>query len=580
MILDTDPSVSLFITDLKKIKNEFNYEYILNELKKISAKEDELSIVGLWKRLYVLNKFGIANSLDFIKACADPSISIKRLGYQGVILLNSTKNFILMQNSILKDSGNPRFLPEVLTFIGNLNDEEKIMSEVVERIPKPPEFTTAYLKYLIVKSKYENTLFFSLISDTEIKLFVKLQIVLDNNLESQIDQKDISWLKLKFQSIKCIFTKTKTIQLLKRLYMISKIDVDIGFIQSIRSFLIHPTTKSKRQIEVALALECIQFLIITRNFPERVEEFIFRLINSENPNSRFLGLKYACMHNLMPEIQISKIFEIGAQKKICFDILMKLINKKNAKIVYHKSNQSKIEFNTFKKIIERLCDFADNELILKILLEHPEIYEDMKNKNKIHKEQVGDFFKLVVKKDSPKYFRLIYDLFPVKTKSDLTVAELGTKHFLKLMVSPEYMHLLDPLIDFLCITGSAEMNRKYLLDVVESTKQSIFYRSIEAFNMVLNEKLIFVGETGFIKYQIENISEDSVDLLVKFPEKIDVKVLESNKNSIGFESFITDENGYSMKKFKNISSKNITMEISGSKEVDRKIIRTFIKSMK
>lgn len=574
MILDTDPSVSLFITDLRKVKNDTSQEYILNELKKLSAKEDEISAVGLWKRLYVLNRFGIANSLDFIKACADTSLSIKRLGYQGVALLNSPKNLLLMQNSILKDSETPRFLPEVLSFISNLADEDKIMSEVVERISKPPEFTSAYLKYLIAKSKYENIIFFSLISDTEIKLFVKLQIILDNNLESQIDQKDISWLKLKFASIKCVFTKTKAMQLLRRLYRISRMDVDAKFAQTVRSFLIHPTTKSKKQIEVALALECIQFLILTRYFPERVEEFMFRLINSENPNSRYLGFKYASMYNLIPEVQISKIFEVGIQKRVCFDTLMKLINEKNAKMVYHKSSQTKIDSEVLKKILVRLCDFAEDELILKILLDHPEIYEDLGNK--VPKEHTGEFFKAIVKKESPKYFRLIYDLFPVKPKSDLFVAELGAKHFLKLMVEQEYRYLLDALMDFLCIFGSPEMNRNHLLDVVESTNQSIFYRSLEAFNMLLDEKLIFVGQMRFIRYQFENSS--TCDLRIKYPEEVDIRVAEINKdcsNEVCFESYISDESGYLVKKFKNISSRSVVLEITGSNEIDKRIIQVF-----
>ena len=89
-------------------------------------------------------------------------------------------------------------------------------------------------------------------------------------------------------------------------------------------------------MDIALILEAMKLLVVIGHKFNKVEEFIFRLLNSKNTNSRFLGFRYAVQLKILPEVVISRVFELGIDKKVYFDSLLKLIDASNFKVIYQK----------------------------------------------------------------------------------------------------------------------------------------------------------------------------------------------------------------------------------------------------
>lgn len=607
MAITTDPSVSFFISKIRNAKKQTQASVILNELKSMAAKDEhdvDVTAKHLWKKLYILT-LGVDNNLfDFIKACASTSLLVKRLGYQGLCVGNSQKYLFLLQNVLQKDLEDQRVILDVLIFLSNIKDDKKVLGDIISRIQADQQDIKLYSRYLVVKCKYDDTPFFSVISSNEKLLFVKLQLVLDQKLYNNIEETEVSWLKIKLSKTKCSFLKMKILQLFQQLHTLSKLEIDDALCRQLKGLLIQNTEKSKKQIEIAVAIEAIKLLVLAKQARERVEEFIFRLISSKHHNSRFIGFKCAKAFKIIPEVVISKIFELGIDKKLYYNTLSTLINQRTFKIIYQKlmEVQSRMPVlekgqNTKSKVVlellERICEFGDQEFIYKILLDSPELYDFISNRNLVVKEQCKEFFKIISKQESVKYFPIIYDLFPGKIKSVETTAELGKKH-LSILISQrkleniEYFHML---VDFLCIHGNPELNRDYLLEtlrnefsreanekekpynIAEYQKlEDSFFCGIEPFNITaIPDMLLYIGRRSFMKYRIKNRK-----LSVELPDNCEILGVKTTKSVSNFLEISSDmKDGLLTKTYSYDGCGSVEFEVKNSSFITKRNIRVF-----
>ncbi|KAM0681591.1 hypothetical protein GINT2_000104 [Glugoides intestinalis] len=607
MTITTDPSVSFFISKVRSAKKQAQASIILNELKNMAAKDEQdvnVAAKHLWKKLYILT-LGIDNNIfDFIKACGSTSLLVKRLGYQGLCIGNSQKYLFLLQNILQKDLEDQRIVLDALTFLSNINDDKKVLGDIISRIQVDQQRINVYSRYLVVKCKYEDTPFFSVISSNEKLLFLKLQLILDQKLYNNIEEADVSWLKTKLSKTKCSFIKMKILQLFQQLHTISKITIDDPLCRQLKGLLIQNTEKSKKQIEIAIAIESIKLLVLAKQARDRVEEFIFRLISSKHNNSRFIGFKCAKAFKIIPEVVISKIFELGIDKKLYHNTLLSLINQTTFKTIYQKlmAMKKKIldleitqgaQSELFLKLLERICEFGDQEFIYKILLDSPELYDFVSHRNLIVKEQCKEFFKLILKQETIKHFPMIYDLFPTKIKSLDTTAELGKKH-LAILVNNikvnniEYFHML---VDFLCMHGDPELNRGYLLETLKKefsrvsveneqpcnfteyqNLQDLLFCGIEAFNIVsIADMLLYVGRRTFMKYRINNEK-----LTIELPNNCEILSVKGKNPVVDFlEIDSTIKDGVLIRTYSYAGSGSVEFEVMNNHFVTKRSIRVF-----
>lgn len=518
-----DPTVSLFISQIRKIKEANRAAAIMLELKKLSntVSDDEHSEVhNLWKKLYLLNIGVRINYMDFIKASANQNYEIKALGYLGISLCEIGEEMILLQHVFATDITKSTHRNTVLRVLANVCDETKKNHDLVMTMQAPKEGTPEYLKYLILRSRYDGTLFFSIVSTNEPTLYVKIQIILDNDLVNKLDLGAVKWILNKISTFKSPFLKHKAFDLLYKLCMISKLCADDELIQYLKTFVVQKKINPKKDIEIALAINAMRLLIAFNSVNEKLEEFVFKLITSSETNLQFMGFKHAQLFQILPEIAIGVIFRTGIDQKIHFDALIRHIGKSNFRNVYRRLNElrqitasgnAQIHRREIliQQIILKLCEFGDQEFVCRAVYENPVIYPAMRHKGLISREQCKEFFRMLIQSTIPSHFLVVYDLFPLRSKSNEHIAELGAKHAAILLVSEgdDREYIWSNMIDFLCTHGDPKLNRKSVINSVYKEKGRHFDRFmkyIELFNISVDERMLYMGNGQFMKYCISS----------------------------------------------------------------------------
>lgn len=539
----TNPTISLFISQIRKLSGKDKDLLVLYELKKLAAdntKEDEHEVIKIYKKLYLLNIGINVSKIDFIKAIANTQLEIKNPGYLGLSLLSPGNHLVLLYDVLQKDLENLKYISSALTFISHINEPDEFIKDLVLKTKISNEGLKTYLKYLVVRSIFDNSMFFVLNSVNNGGLYAKIQIILKRRLENKLTERDIKWLIMKIKTVDCKFLKLKILTLFYKLVLISKLPIDNVLISFLKTFLANLNFKIKKSIDMAIILEAIKVLIAMGDKSDRIEEFIFKLISSKDQNYQYLGFKYSLMLKILPEIVISKIFELGIDKTLYFDTLISLITKKSYKAIYQRLGQLKqmnvtgrIEIlkreDRINIILEKLCEFGDQEFICKLLYENGRFYEKIRHKNFIQKDQCRSFFNTIVKSNLPEHFLIIYDLFPNILKTNEMIADLGLNHMKQLIKYKldENHNILNNLIDFLCTNGDPKLNKRYILEyLVECKDVDVFLKSIELFNNILTEKFIYIEENQYISYYIKNYN-----LILSHSDKITVTIKQVDINN-------------------------------------------------
>lgn len=523
MLANVDPSVTLLISKVRRAEPCSRFELMIQEMKKMAArgnKDDD--IIDIWKKLYLLSKGAKINPLDFVKASASSNLLLKKMGYQGLLEPDCAKHLVLMPNTLSKDLEAERYASEALAFLSNINDESRALAETALKIKVPSEDSDIYSKSIVAKSKYADELLFSMVSSNESHLFVKLQIVLDKHLVPMIKSDDVEFLKSTIFSTESPFTKLKILQTLYKAFACGKLALGENLVRLLKNMIILPPKRAKKQIEIGLAIEATKLLIVSGNVCDEVEEFVFRLINSENTNSQHLGFKIISKYKIIPETAINRIMELGVSRKMYLDSLFELVSRSNYNIIHRRIGELAItdisnredtlcHERSIDRIMGRLCEFGDQEFVCRALYENPRLYNYVKKKSLFIPEQSKSLFNMILHKDNSDYFPMIYDLFPAKIRSCEEISSLCLRHLsiLANIQKDESNDVLDHLIDFMCVNGDIASNRQMILDVLSSATQVIktsFFQklisSVLLFNMVLPDKLFHIRDGIFVEYSI------------------------------------------------------------------------------
>lgn len=563
MSSNVEPAVSLLISEFRKIPAESKKSMFLLELKNMAAKgqgSDECIAQTLWKKLYLLSIGAKISTLDFVKGCGFPNLPIKRIGYQGIAMSKSSKTLFLLQNTVQKDIENELFCPDALIFISNVLDTNEIFKYIANKLILPSENSKHFAKYLVSISKYDSNRFFEMRSEKEINLYVKLQIISDQELEHKLTPPGIEYLVHSLNKTNCPYTRLKIMQILHNLVKAQKYTLNENTVTNLKTYVFGPNTRSKKQIEIGTCIQAIRLLLISSNDYDRINELVLSLINSKSLNSRYLGLKLAVEFKINQEITISKLIELGIKREMCFNFLFQLIDSKSYKFVYQNLEflkecdqltpeaVNKTEKDVLK-LIKRSCDFGDQEFICKALYEHPKLYFNIRNGKLLSRDQCKGFFKMLLEESDMNYYLMIYDLFPVKNTSEKLVSEIAKKHLENLIQldDPNVFLVIENLFTFLCLQGSPTINRKVCLEVLNHEYLKIkdhrtFNKVIDGiglFNLVLDSKMIHVENNEFVEYFVDS------DLEINYPQNLvrnnKISVTGANKRCSTIENNIVKE---------------------------------------
>jgi hypothetical protein len=551
MSSNVDPSVSLLISNVRNLHKSIQLNRLEDEKKIIAQRE--LKKIGsqcqnIWKKLYLQLRGIDVDEMDFVKASAAKELSTKRCCYLGLIYNENPKHTIMLLNTLRNDLNADQSLNDVLILLCNLNDREHKLIDIADLLKPVMESNKLYTKTLVAKTKYSEKLSFSMVSAKEIVLLSKIQIVLDHNLSSQLTENDRLYLKTQIFSLKCPFTKLKLVQLFLVLVKNHNFLLNEKIILFLKDAIISFDSKTKKQIEIALTIEIANLLVQSNNMCDKVDLFFFRMVNSENPNSRYLAFKFIAEHNILSEIAIDRLITLGVDLHFHVETLKRLINKNNYKSIYKRREEithfilkDRVDFkksdSLLLEIYERISEFADFEFVCKMIYTNPKLYKRIRNKNVIISDQSKSLFKKLMEKDEIEYFPIIYDIMPKKFKDDSTVSSLAFRHLNTLTgggITDEKICLLDDLFDVLCSHGNIVYNR---ILVLETYKTALFenkspiminklLEGILLFNLVLDEKYFHVSNSVFFEYVMKDHYVE-----IKF-DKQEIQAIESLENDL------------------------------------------------
>jgi len=527
MTSNVDPCVSLLISELRSANKSLQADLMNYEIKKINSKmkSDESNIkFDVWKKLYILSMGVHINPMDFVKAAANKDLFIKRMGYQGLLMTEESNHLILMTNCIIKDLENDEHKNEAILFLGNVQDSARILDDVYLKLKIPREDSKLYCKSIAAKSRTCEDMPFSLALSREVNLYTKIQIVLDNNYTKNITENDISNLKAIFPSFKCDLLKLKTIQLLVRLSTESGMILENSIVQILENFMLFFQKKAKKKIDFALAVESAKLLISVHRVSEKLEEFVLRLISSENPNSRYIGFKLICQYKILAEIAIDRIIDLGISEKLHFLTLFNLTNKSNYKIIYSKMSSAfptpnsgrlsvQRQQENINKILIKFCEYGDQDFIADLLYEAPQIYRSVRLRLKLGSELEKKLFEKILFARNINYFLIISDLFINQPKYIDKIPAICS-NTIQLLTDASESHEyenLDHLIDFLCSYGEVRKNRELFRSLItyelKEKNNDLYLKMVSGilrFNILIPQKLVHIRDSVFIEYLIED----------------------------------------------------------------------------
>lgn len=529
MVIYVDPAISTLVAEIRGLEAGLQTRRIERERKCIAlreSKENDFTYFNVWKRLFFQLRGVGVSELEFVKASASVDRRIKKGGYLGLMFIERPKHTLLMTNTILKDLENDAASGDALIFLSNCNDTNNKIPEVAGQIKQFSEKESNYSRSIVAKCKLKKEYQFSLTSGNDAVLLTKLQILLDGCQGDSLCENDTLYIKDRIYAAKCKFLTLKLIQLYLVLHRTGKLVVTERLFEHLKNAVVSPSTKAMKQVDIAISLESCRLLFESGNFCEKAEGFIFRLINSDNPNSRFLAFNFAVKYGVFAELVVERIIRLGAHDLFHLEILKALINRSNYRRVYHQREEimhyvlkGDIDFDkaehVSQNLLVRIAELSDFEFLCKVLCENPGIYKKIRNRNLLVMDQTRPLFRSIVLKDEIEYFLLIYDIMPSKTNDSGMVASLALRHLGALTsghIDDNKLELLDSLFDVLCIYGDIGENRKLVLEAfqkalcrhAEHGLTEALLSGLLLFNLVLSPKYIYAGAGLFVEYHMGN----------------------------------------------------------------------------
>lgn len=528
MAIEVDPAISMLVLEVTRLDADDRAARLERERKIIAAKEladSGPTRINAWKRLYLQLRGAPVSELEFVKACASPDRRIKRTGYLGLVFLEAPRHALMMHSTVCRDLQGGRCTEEALAFLANYNDHEQRLAELGAQIRPVPESARGYSRFIIAKSRLGGGAPFSVVSSSEATLLAKLQILLDGDALDGLSENELLYLREQIHVTRCKFTVMKLIQLYTRLHRRGLFSVDERLFAFLKGLLVGPTPKATKQIDIGLSIESCKLLFESNNFHEKAEGFVFRLISSENPNSRHLAFGFVSRYGVLAELAMERIVKLGAHHPSHLGALVSLIDRSNCRRIYkqreeimHYVLKSTAGFGAAEavstRLLVRIAELADFEFLCKILSENPGIYKHIRGRGLLSMDHTGPLFRMIVQKEDTEFFQLIYDIVPPGLRDDALIASLACRHLAALSAGPadrRRLALLDGLCDVLTAHGNIEENRlllreahrRCITDGADAVLAEKLLSGILLFNLVLDKKYLHVDGANFAEYRID-----------------------------------------------------------------------------
>ncbi|CAD25942.1 hypothetical protein [Encephalitozoon cuniculi GB-M1] len=523
-----DPLLAALISTLRELPVHEREKIILRERRKmVSSAETEPHIrhSNVLKSIYMKMLSYKVNEIDFLNACESNVPRIKSAGYLGLMAMESDEYVIMAVNTIMKDLGRKETRNDALTSICNLNNDSMALANLTGHICPNGRGDPFYKKALVAFSRLNPDARISVVGQDSSEIYVKSQILVDifgKTGRMDLTENDVLFLLSLFMKSDDPFLKVKLLQVFGILQSKNQLSLDKAFLDSIDAVIIPSKDKVRLQIEIALAIEAVEFLLKAGKSTPRAEAFVLRLIESQNPNSRYFGFKMVRKYKIHRDIAIDRCIKLGLHHDQCLKTLTSLITRSNHRAIHkkkeemvfymEKGNADKQMVNaTLALVFSRLVQHAKDDLLVKMYQEVPEICLKTPFDKNIPRGYVLKLFNKICVTVNSRYFPLIYQLLQPWMGNDEFYTTMFERHLNILLARGKrdceittLMKLLDCMLNF----GIPNRNRDILISSYGETLKKggsedildMLLNTVYLLNVRLESQAIHVASEHFIYF--------------------------------------------------------------------------------
>lgn len=499
----TNTSLSIFISELRSKPKEIFYKNIIKEKRKM-ALNSELTVLKLLKLVYFLINNIDVDVMEFVKACASPILEIKKIGYLGLSISENDKILILLVNTLMNDLKSLESREYALNFICNININQKNYTDLSDYICISKNLDKNIAKCVVSKNKLTGINSMNIVGNTDKLIFVKIQIIYDKLCSNEnffFNENDLLFIISLYPTIKCQFLKIKLVQIYEKLFKMEKLIVTSKFYKELENDIIVSSEKFKPIKCIALAYEISRLFLMTSHITQKVEHFVFRLINSKNPNSRYMGFNLSIKFNFLTSKTIDRSIKLGINIKYSFKALHYLINKNTYNEVYKRREEIRFVLDKnrvlnekseklFYKILIKIQKYFNDELYLKILYDYPNIIYYTNTLRTISETNKKEFCTKLLTQQHFRYFTVFYCFIHTDLINHEFYKEIFLKH-LNIIInekSTKKILVLEKLIFTFC----------KLNDDLNYYRDHLYNKYMEIFHTDINNVLLYYLKNGII----------------------------------------------------------------------------------
>lgn len=533
-----------FIKNIKKaVVNDELDKFCLNELTTMRRNEKtdlENEEVDIFKKLCIVYFKYDVEAIEFVKYLASNNVIVQKYACHGLMLLKNNKIPVLLHSIMIKNIKNGKNFLEQLNLVCHYSKKQFDFGPFLDEIVNlNNEFVENQInrhqgKFLLAKSIYSdsNNLINIVQSDKKL-LFIKLQLILINN--KKLSENDFLFILSQLYAEENIFTLVKMLEVIYKNMKETEIFMEIlkedkRFICFLKESIIKQNERKMKQIYLSLSFISCAILKLLNNFTDEAEVFVYRMLNSENDNSKISGMNFCYKHNVLIDLLIKQCIVFYKKLSYARTTLFNLVSEENSTNIYMKTE----EFASEELLLQIYKKSTDPLLHHKILFEHPEIFQQLPKKLTTN-ISIDD---MVAASENILHFDIIYN--NAQHLSNNEIAALIENHIEIVLIKniKENTNLITNLFIFACKHGDIEMNRHILLKYVTDINNIVLIPNILLFNMVLNEKYAYINNQLIPYYsnnkyiKIENIDGVYDGVLKISPGENNIYEIE-NKNTEG-----------------------------------------------
>lgn len=519
----------MLISSLRGLSAREREGRILREKRKIaSSRETEPHVrhSNILKSIYMRLLSHRVSEIDFLNACESDVLRIKSAGYLGLMAMDSDEYVIMAINTIMKDLGKRETRNDALTAICNLGNDGLALSNLASHVC-PNGKGDFHKKALVAFFRLNPDAKVSVVGQDPSEVYVKAQIMVDASSRTgaiDLTENDVLFLVSLFIKSNDPFLKIKLLQVFGILHSKGLLALDRNLLNAIDAVVIPSRDKARLQVEIALAIEAVELLLKTGHPTPKADAFVLRLIESQNPNSRYFGLRMARRYKVHREIAIDRCIKLGLHRDLCLRTLVSLVAKGNHRSVYkrkeeiifymEKEGAAKQTVNmALATVFSKLAQYAKDDLLVRMYQEVPEVCLRTCFDKNVPKNCMLKLFNKISVTVNSRYFPLIYQLMQPGMKNEEFYSMIFERHLNILVIKAskgQELATLSRLLDCMLSFGIPSRNcdilvSKYREVAGEDDSEQVldmFLNTIYLLNPRLEAQAIHVASGCFIFFSL------------------------------------------------------------------------------